>query len=159
MWLSLYRGQWNLSATGYSLDTFITAHKRSLQRLCFHRCLSVHMGFLGLCAGGGISILGVYVQGGSVWGSLSRGIGGVSIWGVSVWGVSVQGVSVWGVSVQGVSVWGISVQGVSVWGSLSRQRPPEQRPPYSNVPAVRILLEFILVLFCGKCKFLWIRED
>ena len=92
MWLSLYRGQWNLSATGYSLDTFITSHKRSLQRLCFHRCLSVHMGFLGLCPGG-ISILGDLCLRVSVWGSLSgRSLSkGVSVWGSLSGGVSVQG--------------------------------------------------------------------
>ena len=37
-----------------------TARKRSLRRLCFHRCLSVHMGVLGLDggspSGGGVSL-------------------------------------------------------------------------------------------------------
>ena len=72
---------------------FITARKRSLRRLCFHRCLSVQGG-LSLCAGE------VSVQG-----SLSRG-------GVSVHGVSVQRSLSRGVSVQGEFLSrGVSVQG------------------------------------------------
>ena len=43
----------------------ITARKRSLRRLCFHRCLSVHMG--GLCPGGGGSLS-------RGWGFLYRGV-------------------------------------------------------------------------------------
>ena len=61
-----------------NVDEIIITRKRSLRRLCFHRCLSVHRGSRSLSRG-------VSAQGGS----LSR-----------VW-VSVQGVSVWGVSVQG----------------------------------------------------------
>ena len=40
---------------------FITARKRSLQRLCFHRCLSVHRGACvagGVCMGEGHAWLG-----------------------------------------------------------------------------------------------------
>ena len=61
---------------GTSLTHF-TARKRSLRRLCFHRCLSVHGGVFGLCPGG--SPLG---------GSPSRG---VSVQGASALGISVQG--------------------------------------------------------------------
>ena len=34
------------------MGSIITARKRSLRRLCFHRWLSVHRGGLGLCMGG-----------------------------------------------------------------------------------------------------------
>ena len=51
----------------------ITARKRSLRRLCFHRCLSVQGG-LSLCAGE-VSVQGVSIQGGFLsTGSLSRGL-------------------------------------------------------------------------------------
>ena len=33
---------------------FITARKRSLRRLCFYRCLSVHKGGVHGCLGGGM---------------------------------------------------------------------------------------------------------
>ena len=39
-------------------DRFITARKRSLRRLCFYRCLSVHRGGGVLHPGGGFSIGG-----------------------------------------------------------------------------------------------------
>ena len=92
-----------------------TARKRSLRRLCFHRCLSVHGGISiqgGLCPReGSLSKGGVSVQGRGLCpreGSLSKG------------GVSVQGVQ--GGLCQGersLSRGGVSVQG----GSLS-VRPP-----------------------------------
>ena len=103
-----------------NVDEIIITRKRSLRRLCFHRCLSVHRGSQSLSRG-------VSAQGGS----LSR------VW-VSVWGVSVQGGLCLAGSLpredlhpgcgclsRGVSVWGlsgrISVQGVSAQGgSLSR---------------------------------------
>ena len=64
--------------------TFITARKRSLRRLCFYRCLSVHKGGVGW----GFSIRGGFsIQGGfsiRVEGGFSiRGEGGFSIWGGS----------------------------------------------------------------------------
>ena len=48
-----------VDVTFFSLAIIFTAHKRSLRRLCFHRCLSVHGGSLsrgslskgGLCQG------------------------------------------------------------------------------------------------------------
>ena len=57
---------------GTSLTHF-TARKRSLRRLCFHRCLSVHGGVFGLCPGG--SPLGgvVSIQGGLCPGGLCPG--------------------------------------------------------------------------------------
>ena len=72
----------------------ITARKRSLRRLCFHRCLSVHgrgdgglgpggLWLGGLCPGRAVSVQGGLCAGGSVQGvsvqrrSLSRG---VSVW-------------------------------------------------------------------------------
>ena len=75
---------------------------------------------------------------------------GVSFQGGLCLGVSVQG----GISVQGgVSVQGVSVQGGLCLGGLSRGslsgRPPSRRPPYSNEQALRILLEYILVLWYG----------
>ena len=71
----------------------ITARKRSLRRLCFHRCLSVHEGLCPegcFCPGGGVYLGGLCpgglsggsVQGVSVWGSLCPG--GVLSRGVSV---------------------------------------------------------------------------
>ena len=124
-----------------------TARKRSLRRLCFHRCLSVH--------GGGGLYGGVSIQGGLCprEGSLSKG------------GVSVQGrglcpgegsLSRGGVSVQGglcpgegsLSRGGVSVQGRGLCpgeGSLSRGGLCQWDPPYGYVRVVRILLECILV--------------
>ena len=40
------------------MRNIFTTCKRSLRRLCFHRCLSVHRGGLNLCSRG-VSILGV----------------------------------------------------------------------------------------------------
>ena len=49
-----------------------TARKRSLRRLCFHRCLSVHRGGAGLCPGGlcagGLCLRGSLSGGGGVLG-------------------------------------------------------------------------------------------
>ena len=143
MWLSLYHEQWNLSATGYSLDTFITAHKRSLRRLCFHRCLSVEMRAQSLCVGG---FGGCLCPRGSLSGGSLSG-GSLSRWSQSRGSLS-RGISVWGFLSRGLCL------GVSV-----RETPRKETHPYGNVRSVRILLEFILVLFCGRCKFLWIRED
>ena len=67
-----------------TVQYFVTARKRSLRRLCFHRCLSVHSGgVLGFCPGGlslggslsgGVSVRGVSAQGAlSGGGSLSMG--------------------------------------------------------------------------------------
>ena len=98
------------------------AYKRSLWRLCFHRCLSVHRGSLSR---------GVWSQSG---GSVSRGYlsrGSLSS------GVSVQG----GVTVQWRSLSrGSLSRGVSVQGGLSGD------PPYSKERTVRILLECIFVI-------------
>ena len=44
-------------------DEFITARKRSLRRLCFHRCLSVHGGGVA-CVAGGMCGSGCVCQGG-----------------------------------------------------------------------------------------------
>ena len=55
------------------LGDLITARKRSLQRLCFHRCLSVHGEGVSVSVWGGLCP-GVSVQGGgSVQGGLPRG--------------------------------------------------------------------------------------
>ena len=80
----------------------ITAHKRSLRRLCFHRCLSVHWGGSSVSVPRG-SLSG---RGALSRGSLSRG------------SLSRQGVSVWGVSVQRGY---LSRGGLCPGGSLSRQ--------------------------------------
>ena len=74
---------WDFSL--FRIFRIFTARKRSLGRLCFHRCLSVHRG--GLCPGGVLCLGGVSVQGGLCLGeSLSRGslFGEVSVQGVSV---------------------------------------------------------------------------
>ena len=131
-----------------NVDEIITTRKRSLRRLCFHRCLSVYRG-VSVCPGGSLSRW-VSAQGGSlsrgslsgrvsakgespsrVWVSVQEGGGGGSLFrGVSVLGlsgrVSVEGISaqesslsrVW-VSVQGVGLSrGVSVGGVTVHGGL-----------------------------------------
>ena len=69
----------------FVLSSFITTHKRSLQRLCFHRCLSVHRGSLPR----GVSVRGVSVQGISVQGGLCPG--GLCPGWVLSRGISVQG--------------------------------------------------------------------
>ena len=120
--LSVFRFRQKWEWNRLLLRKLITGRKRSLRRLCFHRCLSVHKELVGLCLGVSVSVRGV----------------SVSVEGVSV---SVEGVSA------SVCVWGGSRS--LFWGSLSRGggsllgRPP---PPYSNEWAVRILLECILVL-------------
>ena len=53
----------------------ITARKRSLQRLCFHRCLYVSSGGgEGLCSKGDLCPGGFLYRGVSVWGSLAIGV-------------------------------------------------------------------------------------
>ena len=105
-----------------------TACKRSLRRLCFLRCLSVHGGRGSLLSRGG----GLCYSGG--W-SLSRGI--------SVQGgclsrvVSVRGV----VSVQG----GLCPGGSLSRGSLSQGGPGGSLSRETPRRTVRILLECILV--------------
>ena len=121
----------------------ITAPNRSLQRLCFHRCLSVHRGrdlcqggFLsrgslsgGLCPGGlcpqwDLYPVG-YLSGGSLWVSLSDL--SMSRGSLSREGVSVQGRGLCpgkgSLSREGVSVWGgglcLSRGSLSTVGSLS----------------------------------------
>ena len=114
----------------------ITAPNRSLRRLCFHRCLSVHRG-RDLCQGGFLSRGSLsgglcpgdlcpqwdlypvgYLSVGSLWVSLSDL--SMSRGSLSREGVSVQGrglcLGKGSLSGEGVSVWG----GVSVQGSLSR---------------------------------------
>ena len=104
------------------VNNLITAHKRSLRRLCFHSYLSVHWGV-------SLSVRDVSVQGSSLsGGSLSRGIcpGGslsrrasLSKKGLCPRGSPSEGVSVQRGSLsRGVSVWEVSVQGES----LSRGR-------------------------------------
>ena len=117
--------------------SFVTARKRSLRRLCFHRCLSVQReGGVsvvsvqgGLCPGRSLS--GVFFLGGGLCpgGSLSRQ-------GVSVHGDLCPGR---GVSAQGglCSGGGLCPGGVSV----------RETPKYGNERAVRILLECILVVY------------
>ena len=102
----------------------ITARKRSLRRLCFHRCLSVHgRGGWGLCPGG--------LRPGGLWlGGLCPGRA-----------VSVQGGSL----CRGVCLGGICPEAVSVQGGLCPGGSLSGRPPYCNERAVRILLECILV--------------
>ena len=101
---------------GSYFDIF-TARKRSLRRLCFYRCLSVHRGGFSIRGGspsqGGFSIQGGSPSGGSPsggvlhpggfsirGGSPSEGVlhpGGFSIWGGSPSG----GFSIWGASPSG----------------------------------------------------------
>ena len=77
------------------MENITTVCKRSLRRLCFHRCLSVHRG--SLCPGEslskGVSVLGFSVQEGLCQeGSLSRESlsGGLCPWGSQSRGVSVR---------------------------------------------------------------------
>ena len=118
------------------LKRIVTTRKRSMRRLCFRRCLSVHRGVsvqgvlcLGFFCPGrslsrGVFVQGVFVQGGLCpGGSLSRG-------------VSVQGqvLCLWGgrVSVQRGSL----PRGESLSGGLS-----QGDPPYGYLWAVRNLLK------------------
>ena len=94
------------------MNFVVTSRKRSLRRLCLHRCLSVHRG-ISVSVGGGAPS-GALCSGGSPsGGSLSRG------------SLSRGSLS------RGVSVQGFSVQ------DTPRQIPP----PYSNEWVVGILLE------------------
>ena len=100
----------------HACTCIFTACKQSLQRLCFHRCLST----------------------GGSWSLSGRDClhpGGLHP------GVSVQGVSVKGSLSKGVSIEGSLSRGVSITETPG-QRPP---PPYSNEQVVHILLECILV--------------
>ena len=124
----------------------IIARKRSLRRLCFHWCLSVHKGGLSLCLGGSLSWGWSLSRRVSVWGSLCP-VGSLS------GGVSVQG---WRVSVQGVSVQGLCPgeslsRGSLFGGCLSRGVSFMEIPLYGNERAIRILLECILVLKFQLC--------
>ena len=91
-----------------NVDEIIITRKRSLRRLCFHRCLSVHRGSRSLSRG-------VSVQ---EWVSVQVGLcpGRVSVQGVSVW----QGLCQGRISIQGVGVCpgGVSVQGGFCLGAL-----------------------------------------
>ena len=109
--------------------SFVTARKRSLRKLCFHKCLSVQGegGLGGLCPGGSLYkggfCLGSFLGGLCPGGSLSR---------------------------QGVSVQGdLDQAGGSLprGGSLSRRVSVRETPKYGNERAVRILLECILVVY------------
>ena len=100
---------------------FVTARKRSLGTLCFHRCFSVHKGGGSLSGGRGS------VQGGLCVGSLYPGVSlsrGILSKGVSVWGGLCPGglcprESLSGGSLsRGVLSRGVC-PGVSVQGSLS----------------------------------------
>ena len=71
-----------------TVQYFVTARKRSLRRLCFHRCLSVHSGggprFLSRGSlSGGVSVWGGLCPGGLCPGGLCLGVG-LCPWGVSV---------------------------------------------------------------------------
>ena len=95
----------------------VTAHKRSLRRLCFYRCVSVHRGggfsilggspsWGGFSIPGGFSILGgvsipggCSIPGGSPSGGLLHPRGALHLGGFSIWGGSPS----WGV----FSIWGV----------------------------------------------------
>ena len=124
------------------IQSFITARKRSLRRLCFHRCLFVH-GAGSLSGGRGHLCPGGLYPGGLYPGGLCLGRGHLCPGGVCPRGVSVQGRGYLcpgeGVSLsrgggsltRGVSMGegaylcrGFSVQGVSVQGTSLSGRPP-----------------------------------
>ena len=71
---------WTLTPQAQYIVSFsfdiITARKRSLRRLCFYRCLSVHMGGGGACVAGGHAWQGGVCGGGCVWWGEVRGRGG-----------------------------------------------------------------------------------
>ena len=84
----------------------ITVRKRSLRRLCVHRCLSVHRGGgVSVSVQGGLCPQGVFVQG-------SLCLRGLCPGGVCVQRVSVRGVSIGGGLCPGGLCLGVSVQ----WG-------------------------------------------
>ena len=95
------------------LNTIVTTRKRSLRRLCFHRCLSVH---------GGVSIQGVSVQEGLCPDrSLSRGVfvqGGLCPGGLC--GCLCPG----GLCPEAFCLGGLCSRGVSVQGSLCQGEYP-----------------------------------
>ena len=93
-----------------SLFKVITARKRSLRRLCFHRCLSVHRGacvagghvwwgcvwWLGVCMMGGMHDRGCMWQGGHPWQGACMVVGDVcgeghAWWGHVWWGACMAG--------------------------------------------------------------------
>ena len=87
---------------------FITARKRSLRRLCFYRCLSVHRGE-GSPSGGG-----VLHRGGSPSGGFSIP-GGAPSGGVSIWGGSPSG----GFSIRGgLSIRSMCGRYASYWNAF-----------------------------------------
>ena len=106
--------------------SIVTARKRSLRRLCFYRCLSVHRGWF--------SIRGVSPSGGVLHpggGVVLHPDGGVVL---HPGGFSIRGV----LHLGGFSIWGGSPSGRGVLHPGGVLHPV-------NVRAVRILLECILV--------------
>ena len=104
---------------------FITARKRSLRRLCFYRCLSVHRGGVHGCSGGHAWLL----QGGSVHGCSQGGMHGCS-WGACV--VAPGGACM--VTLGGTCMVDPGGRAWFFWWDTVNER------------AIRILLECILVL-------------
>ena len=104
-YVQIYIKVWLVHNIGSSSNVIITARKRSLRRLCFYRCLSVHRGGVpsggfsipgGSPSCGGFSIRGVSIRGGSPSGGvLHPGVGGGSPSGGVLhpggWGVLHQG--------------------------------------------------------------------
>ena len=110
-------GKFHVFKSTFYILLIFTVRKRSLRRLCFHRCLSVHRG-VSISVQGGLHPVG----GGE---SPSRG-------------VSVQGC----LCPEGVSARG----GGPCPRGISGRPPDRDPPPYSNELVVHILLKYILVL-------------
>ena len=134
-----------------------TAHKRSLRRLCFYRCLSVHGGGACVVTGGMHGDRGhVWLQGacgcrGHAW------LWGAWLWGAWLWGAWLWGAWLWGCAwlqracmvVGGVpGCWGACMVGGCAWW---QEGVHGIRQDTVNERVVRILLECILVfIFFSK---------
>ena len=120
-----------------SYRVIFTARKRSLRRLCFHRCLFVHGGgswyVSGVSIQGGLCPGGISVKGGSLSGGRGLCLGG-------------------GVSVQGNLSRGICPGESLPRGGLSGRSPPEQRLP-RTVMSGRYASHWNAFLFCDVCTF------
>ena len=141
----------------------ITACKRSLRRLCFYTCLSVHKG---VCVAGGHAWWGCAVGGGHLWQGAYM-TGGVHGRGAmrGRWGACMAGEHTWqGVCMAGgVCGRGVCVAGVCVWqggmhgrgGMHATHAPPPSRyyeiwsmsGRYAYWNAFLLIIDFLAYIF------------